>query len=224
MQLLSRLCAPGKGAPLLELWRGPPPGLLVRERRMLAVCLWWRTIREYAVNPRLRRLENDYREIRTRFDGDPHLRIVPIAPMPPEQYVVTYFVPSLRLDDRNNVTRTSQTVVTITLPAGYPREKPHAVSVDPIFHPNFGAYVCIADFWAPGQSLGDIVASIADMLQFKKYNIRSPLNAVAAEWANENAHSLPLALIAVGERQEALNISIGPNISVALAEEENARD
>lgn len=150
------------------------------------------------MNPRLRRLEADYRELMERFEGDPSLTIIPLGAMPPERYQIVYRVPSLRLDDAGDPVRSELTVVTLTLPADYPRGKPYAESMDPVFHPNFGHYVCIADFWAPGQTLGDIVANIADMLQFRKYNIRSPLNAVAAEWANEHAASLPIGTIEVG--------------------------
>lgn len=165
------------------------------------------------MNPRLRRLESDYRELRSRYDGDPHITITPLGPFPPERYQLIYRVPSLRLDQSNAVQRTDQTIVTLTLPAGYPREKPHAETLDPIFHPNFGAYVCIADFWAPGQSLGDIVASIGDMLQYRKYNIRSPLNAVAAEWANAHAATLPLATIDLGSVVTGFTISVAPTPS-----------
>jgi len=165
------------------------------------------------MNPRQRRLESDYRELRSRFDGDSNVRITAVGTMPPEEYILVYRVPSLRLDANSNPTRMDTTVVTLTLPMGYPREKPHAVTADPVFHPNFGEYVCIADFWAPGQSLGDIVASIGDMLQYKKYNIRSPLNAIAAEWANSNAHSLPLSNITLGENAVPVDIILGDVIS-----------
>ena len=47
------------------------------------------------------------------------------------------------------------------------------------------------------------------MLQYKKYNIRSPLNAVAAEWANANAQSLPLAQINLGEAAVPVDIVLG---------------
>ena len=165
------------------------------------------------MNPRQRRLESDYRELRARFDGDPHVRITAVGPMPPEEYVIVYRVASLRVDGAGSPARIDTTVVTLTLPMGYPREKPHAVTADPVFHPNFGDYVCIADFWAPGQSLGDIVASIGDMLQYKKYNIRSPLNAIAAEWANSNAHSLPLGTVTLGEMAVPVDIVLGKVIS-----------
>ena len=165
------------------------------------------------MNPRLRRLESDYRELRTRFDAEPHVSVEPVGPYPPERYQIVYRVPSLRLDARNQVQRVDQTVITVTLPAGYPREKPHATTAEPIFHPNFGNYVCIADFWAPGQSLADIVTNMSDMLQFRKYNIRSPLNAIAAEWANANAASLPLSNIQIGtpDTPVTLTISVDPS-------------
>lgn len=170
--------------------------------------------RGFEVNPRLRRLENDYREIRSRFDGDPNLTITPVGAMPPERYQVIYRVPSLRLGEDNEIARTAQTVVMITLPSGYPREKPHATALDSVFHPNFGSYVCIADFWSPGQSLGDIIVNIGDMLQFRKYNIRSPLNAVAAEWANNNAHSLPIGTIEVGASLSSMSVKVNVNPGV----------
>lgn len=188
---------------------GSSQGLLVREWRLLTVRVHGRTGSQPPVNPRLRRLENDYRDLRLDFDADPNIVIQPIPPMPPEQYVITYRLPSLTLGPANTVQRTSQTTVILTLLSGYPREKPQATTSDPVFHPNFGAYVCIADFWSPGQSLSDIVRSIGDMLQFKKYNIRSPLNAIAAEWANANATSLPLSTVALGARGADLEISLG---------------
>lgn len=160
------------------------------------------------MNPRLRRLESDYRQLRHRFDGDSAITITPIGVMPPERYQIVYRVPALYLGSDNEVKRQNETVVMLTLPAGYPREKPHAEALNSVFHPNFGAYVCIADFWAPGQSLADIVASIGDMLQYKKYNIRSPLNAVAAEWANTHAASLPIGNIEIGMSSVPLQVEV----------------
>jgi ubiquitin-protein ligase len=160
------------------------------------------------MNPRLRRLEADYREIRRLFDADPNVTILPIGPIPPDRYQVIYSVPSLRRQGSKEVVQTQQTTVVISLPIGYPREKPHAETADPVFHPNFGNYICIADFWAPGQSLSDIIVSIGDMLQYRKYNIRSPLNAVAAEWANAHAASLPLGDIELGAVAAPISLNV----------------
>jgi ubiquitin-protein ligase len=148
------------------------------------------------VNPRLRRLAADFDELQRRFNWQAALRIEPIGTMPPERYRVLYNVPTLRVDAENRPTIVHQTIVDLILPATYPREKPFAVSLDPVFHPNFAPdHICLADFWSPAQSLADIVVQIADMLQWRRYNIHSPLNAVAAEWAVSHRHELPIGQV-----------------------------
>jgi ubiquitin-protein ligase len=160
------------------------------------------------MNPRLRRLENDYQEIRRRFDGDSSVEVLPLGTVPPQQYQIIYRVPSLRINVNNSPVMVPQTIINLSLPAGYPREKPNAVAIDPVFHPNFGNYVCIADFWSPAQSLSDIIVLMGDMLQWKKFNIRSPLNAVAAEWAVEHASEIPIGNVELGVIDTALEIKI----------------
>jgi ubiquitin-protein ligase len=86
---------------------------------------------------------------------------------------------------------------------GYPKIAPVAktVSGDSVFHPNFSqGKICIMDNWYPTTQITDLVREIADMLQWKKYNIRSPLNAVAAEWSQKNQNLLPLGKIEVGAK------------------------
>jgi hypothetical protein len=46
------------------------------------------------------------------------------------------------------------------------------------------------------------------MLQWKKFNIRSPLNAVAAEWAVEHANEVPIGNIELGVIDTGLEIKI----------------
>lgn len=143
-------------------------------------------------SPRLKRLQNDYELLRQRFDGHPFIAVEPLGVVPPERYRVTYRVPSLRLDSSSRAIQSKLTVVEFQLPVGYPKEKPRAVAFEEVFHPNFGDYICIADFWSPAQSLADIVIDVGEMLQWQKYNILSPLNAVAANWATKNIHQLPV--------------------------------
>jgi ubiquitin-protein ligase len=50
----------------------------------------------------------------------------------------------------------------------------------------------IGDHWSAGQSLATIVAQIAEMICYQSYNVKSPLNAKAAAWAEQNEASLPL--------------------------------
>ena len=143
-------------------------------------------------SPRLMRLAKDYETLRLRFDAHPFIDVQPLGPAPHERYRVLYRLPSLRLNANNMPTVVNQTVVDFELPATYPKDKPRAVATERVFHPNFGDWVCIADFWSPAQSLADIVLEVGEMLQWQKYNIQSPLSATAADWAVKNAHQLPV--------------------------------
>ena len=164
------------------------------------------------MNPRLNRLESDYRELRKRFDGDSNIIIQPNG-MPPERYTVVYKVPSLRISSTNEIVVVDQTVIQVVLPATYPKERPFVTSVDLVFHPNFGMdqAVCIADWWSPARSLADIFAEIGEMLQMRKYNVQSPLNAQAAEWTVRNEKSLPLGRIDLGITD--ISISLGKSLT-----------
>ena len=146
-------------------------------------------------SPRDKRLDRDYRQLMTTFAGHPHVRIEPRGSYPPERFGITLKVPGLRMDDHDRIVIADMHFVELYLPAQYPREKPYATSTYPVFHPNFGAHICIADYWSPGQSLVDIVVQIADMLQYRQYNIHSPLNAVAANWVADNQHQVPVGHI-----------------------------
>lgn len=162
-------------------------------------------------SPRLNRLANDYSQLRMRFDGHPNIWVEPVGPHPPEAYNIIFDLPTLVPDPSrpSNKPRVSErTLVSLSLPQGYPKEKPRATTHEPIFHPNFSDYICIADFWSPAQSLSDIVLDIGQMLQWQKYNIHSPLNAVAAEWAVENADELPIGSIDIHTASSMPSISI----------------
>jgi len=159
-------------------------------------------------SPRLTRLSHDYEQLRLQFDGNPYIQVQALGPVPPERYRVTFNVPSLRLNASRQPIVNQTTVVDIELPMGYPKEKPHAVAHGNVFHPNFGDYVCIADFWSPAQSLADIVIDIGNMLQWQKYNIQSPLNAIAADWAVKNAESIPVGTIDLHRVTSTVTITI----------------
>lgn len=166
------------------------------------------------MNPRQRRLEADYAQLRQRFDGDPYLHIQPLGPAPFERYRITFRVPSLRLDASNQPVRVPVTVVDLTLPITYPREKPFAATIGTVFHPNFGDHICLADYWSPAQSVADIISQIAEMLQWQRYNVRSPLNAIAADWVRTHADQVPIGTITLGSPD--LNLTVLPETGGAF--------
>ncbi len=149
------------------------------------------------MTPRQRRLEADYLEIRSKFDGDSQIDVVVSNPPYCTKYQVIYHLPSTRITG-DSVYLRDQTVVEFELTAEYPRVQPVVKCFDPVFHPNFGtlngvsAKVCIADYWSPAQTLASIIIEVGEMLLWSKFNIRSPLNAVAAEYGQEHASEFPL--------------------------------
>jgi hypothetical protein len=63
----------------------------------------------------------------------------------------------------------------------------------PLFHPNFNnSDVCAQDNYAASEGLDDLIVRIGRMIAYQEYNTKSPLNGLAAKWAEENSSSLPV--------------------------------
>jgi ubiquitin-protein ligase len=148
-----------------------------------------------------KRLESDYRALRSTFEGEDLVEIRAVGTAPFEKYMLVYKVPSLRLNSTGQPMRVDATVVEITLPAEYPKVPPTARTVagDVVFHPNFnGVKICLAQHWAPGFQLVDIVREIGEMLTWQKFNIKDALNAIATEWSQQHMDEIPLAHVNLG--------------------------
>jgi hypothetical protein len=52
--------------------------------------------------------------------------------------------------------------------------------------------VCIGDFWAAAEGLDDLIMRLGRMIAYQEYNTKSPLNGLAAKWAAQNSHLLPI--------------------------------
>ncbi len=157
-----------------------------------------------------RRLESDYRALRTTFEGEDLVEIRAVGTAPFEKYMIVYKVPSLRLNSTGQPMRVDATVVEITLPSDYPRMPPTARTVagDVVFHPNFNAQkICLAQHWAPGIQLADIVREIGEMLTWQRFNIKDSLNAIAAEWSQQHLNEIPLARVNLGGNSVDIKIN-----------------
>lgn len=154
--------------------------------------------------------------MRTEFAGHPYITVEPIGFDPPEQYRIAYRLNGVLLDSQNGqpiVSDHHQAFITLT--SAYPREKPYAVMQTPVFHPNFGPNagdeICIGDFWTPAQTLADIVVKIGAMLQFQMYNVRSPLNAVAARWVTQNENVFPIGDVELFQAEPEISLGLDTN-------------
>lgn len=162
----------------------------------------------------MRRLAADAQQIRTEFAGHPQIQVTPLGFEPAESYRVEYRLTGVALDAQGQPQYVHVHSVVIQLPATYPRSKPLFRMETPIFHPNFGSRIgdeiCIGDYWSPAQSLTDIVVTVGEMIQYQRYNVRSPLNAVAARWVAENESVFPVGTVPLFQAEPEISIGTGP--------------
>jgi ubiquitin-protein ligase len=135
----------------------------------------------------------DAESIRRRLTGWPLIEISGTAGIPPEIYRFTYRVKGLFVDPTGNILERDTHLLEVNLSLGYPRRAPQCRMLTPVFHPNFDdSSVCIGDFWAASEGLDDLVIRIGRMIAYQEYNTKSPLNGLAAKWAAQNTHLLPI--------------------------------
>jgi len=145
------------------------------------------------MNPRIRRLISDHKQMTAVFGGHPYIRILKTEGNPPEKYTVEFQVQGLVPTGEKGFTQGQAHRAEIFLPLDYPRRQPLCRMITPVFHPNIDPQkICIGDHWSAGQSLAALVVRIGEMIAYQSYNVKSPLNAEAAAWAEEHMDQLPL--------------------------------
>ncbi len=145
------------------------------------------------LSPRARRLMADAQQMGQRFVACDWITVRAVSGEPTDTYEVDYRIKSLEHGKSADkpIPRDAHTVE-IKLTGEYPRTKPLCRMLTPIFHPNIDtATICVGDHWTAGERLVDLVVRIAEMLAFQEYNIKSPLDAEAAMWADLNQGTLP---------------------------------
>jgi ubiquitin-protein ligase len=162
------------------------------------------------LSPRIRRLKLDHEQLQQRFGAWPLIRIAGAAGMPPELYRFQYFLRGLYVAGDGSILERNEHLLEVNLTLGYPRRAPQCRMLTPVFHPNFDdSSVCIGDFWAASESLDDLIVRIGRMIAYQEYNTKSPLNGLAAKWAAQNTHLLP-----VDSRPVAPPLGQGPEPAV----------
>lgn len=154
-----------------------------------------------------------------RFKGSELIHISGTAGTPPESYRVTYNLKGLYVEPSGQILSRNEHAMEINLSLAYPRRAPQCRMLTPIFHPNFdAASVCTGDFWAASESLDDLVIRVGRMIAFQEYNTKSPLNGLAARWAVENGHFLPI------DPREIAPEARGQRVVIGKAEKEMLHD
>ncbi len=167
------------------------------------------------------RLRNDYKKIRELVDRSEFIHIVSTEGDPPERYLIRFTCRGVdRLKPDGNPIFTENHEVNIYLHAEYPLKQPQLKWMTPIFHPNIhvtGA-VCIGAWW-PAKTLDELLLTLGEMVQYKNYDPKDPMNSKAAAWALRNKGGFPVDkrnlkgvsiadLIVLGDSEDDLNISI----------------
>jgi len=145
------------------------------------------------MNPRIRRLNADHAQMTAVFANHPFIRIVETEGTPTEKYTLEFNVLGLVASGDDSWTEGRTHGAEVFLSLDYPRRPPLCRMTTPVFHPNIDPQkICIGDHWNAGQTLPQLIVRIAEMIAFQSYNVKSPLNAKAAAWAEENMDRLPL--------------------------------
>jgi len=142
---------------------------------------------------RLKRLASEHKQLTAGYKSHPQICVRPETADPPERYEVDFRVKGLELLPNGELVSRTEHTIEIVLPADYPRRPPMCKMKTSVFHPNIDVWtICTSDHWAAQETLVDLVVRIGQMIAYQSYNTKSPLNADAARWCDENEPRLPV--------------------------------
>jgi ubiquitin-protein ligase len=149
-------------------------------------------------SPRQRRLRSDHRSLIQLKSESSIFDFIPVGD-PPDQYILRFRGRSVYRPENSSeaVIRTEHEVL-LRLGSGYPRSLPSLTWRTPIFHPNIASsgVVCLGAYgqhWAPSVTLEELVTMLWEMLRYANFDVDSPYNREAANWAKSvERHRFPL--------------------------------
>ena len=139
-------------------------------------------------SPRIRRLRTDRRALEQLRSESSILDFVCHGD-PAESYLIRFYGKGLwRPDGSPDILMRDQHEVAIRLGASYPRMMPELSWKTPIFHPNISGsgVVCLGGYgtyWVPSLNLDELCIMLWDMIRYQNFDIESPYNREAAQWA-----------------------------------------
>jgi ubiquitin-protein ligase len=161
------------------------------------------------------RLRNDLRNVQALVNRSEFVHIVSTDGDPPEKYVIRFTCKGVERVNSSGKARFRESHdVSIYLHAEYPLKQPQLKWLTPIFHPNIhvSGAVCIGAWW-PAKTLDELLLTLAEMVQYKNFDPKDPMNSKAASWALRNKRLFPVDrrslkgrsledLIVLGESEE----------------------
>src|SRR6266581_5039627 len=176
-------------------------------------------------SPRIRRLMLDEETLQALLRDWPLIQITGKAGIPTEIYRFTYNLRGLYVSGSGEILERDTHVLEVNLSVGYPKRAPQCRMHTPVFHPNFDdSMVCIGDFWAASEGLDDLIIRIGRMIAYQEYNTKSPLNGLAAKWAEQHARFFPVdprdiapPLEKAAAPAEAVSAPLAPDMEASIA-------
>jgi ubiquitin-protein ligase len=141
-------------------------------------------------SPRVRRLRSDLKALQA-LQADSTILDFEAHGNPPESYVVRFHGQGVSRPDVAGPLRMQDVhEVHIRLGASYPCTKPEIEWRTPVYHPNISGsgMVCLGGYgkhWVPSLNLDELCEMLWDMVRYQNYDVNSPYNLSAANWARD---------------------------------------
>ena len=112
----------------------------------------------------------------------------------PAKYLILYSCSGLVKPEQGEISESNFHAMSIVFGYDFPTRPPILIWYTPIWHPNFKTpHVCTQGRpFAAGIPLDRIVLTVGEMVQYRNYNLQSPLNYAAKEWAERNLTRFPV--------------------------------
>jgi len=140
-----------------------------------------------------------FKQVESYFKGHPVIGVEPTKGDPPDQYTITYNMTGLQQSPDGSVVESSQHIVELSIPFGFPHFPPSCKPKSNIFHPDFDpAAICLGDIWEQDASIANIILYIGKMINGEAFSSKNAFNDEATIWYKENGSRFPLNAISLG--------------------------
>jgi ubiquitin-protein ligase len=161
------------------------------------------------------RLRNDYTRLRDLVNRSELIHILSTDGEPPERYLIRFTCKGVeKVNGSGEPLFRESHEVSVYLHAEYPLKQPQLKWMTPIFHPNIhttGA-VCIGAWW-PAKTLDELLLTLGEMVQYRNFDPKDPMNSKAAAWSLRHKHLLPV------DKRPLKGQSIADQIVIRLGDE-----
>ena len=145
--------------------------------------------------PLTRRLEADTVQMRKFVQQTSAIQVVQTEGSPPKKYLLKFIMDGVvGINEDGSPRIGNEHLVEMVIHNDYPMSLPFIRFNTPIIHPNIFASgnVCMGWFRIPYE-LTDVCVHIAKMIDYQIYDLSSPADRRAADWAKQHSSLFPLA-------------------------------